>query len=312
MSHALARRLVTGALVVAALVLTVVAVTWPHTARDAGTLLVADLRGHALVLLDPTDPASARRIDLPGGPHELLPLPDGRVAVTLEQSGAIALVDLASGEVATVEVGGVPHGLALDGDTLLVTDRADDTIRRFALDGWRELEALPSGAWPHAVGTLPGGDVVVAAAQDGTLTVGGTAQDSGAVTEALAVSPDGRRVAAAAALDGVVSVYDAAGALLAQYEVGGRPVRVAFSPDGRDLAVALSAAGAVAVIRDGVVRTVAAQGVPDGLAFSPDGRILYASDVAGGSVTAVDLVRSSVSAVIAAGESAGALLVLAR
>ena len=54
-----------------ALALAVLAIVWSPE-RAPTPLLVADLRGHALVVLDPADPAAARRIPLPGGPHELL------------------------------------------------------------------------------------------------------------------------------------------------------------------------------------------------------------------------------------------------
>ena len=299
---------VTAALALCALALFAVAAAWPSSARAPEPLLVADLRGHALIVLDPADPAAATRIALPGGPHELLRLPDGRVAVSLEQSGALAFADVARGEVETLEVGGLPHGLALDGRTLLVTDRSVDAVRRFDLDdGMRELAPVPVEAWPHAVAVLPGGGLAVASAQAGTLTLGDTLHETGAMSETVAVAPDGR-VAVAAALDSRVSVYSPSGELLESYEVGGRPVRVAFSPDGRMLAVARSASASVALIEAGEVRSASVAGVPDGLAFSSDGRVVYASDVYGGRITAVRASDGHVLAVIEAGRGTGAIL----
>ena len=75
-----------------------------------GRLLVADLRGRALIVVDLAQAAEPLRIALPGGPHELLELPDGRIVASLEQSGALAVVDLASGAVERIETGGLPHG----------------------------------------------------------------------------------------------------------------------------------------------------------------------------------------------------------
>ena len=49
-------------------------------------------------------------------------------------------------------------------------------------------------------------------------------------------------------------------------------------------------------------------GVPDGLAFSADGALLYASDVFGGAVTAIDLDRNAVLAVMQVGQGTGAML----
>ena len=294
----------------AAAVFLAAGILWPSGASTTDPLLVADLRGHALVIVDPTDPGAARRIPLPGGPHELLRLPDGRVVASLEQSGTLALVDIDTGVVETVDVGGIPHGLALDGETLLVTDREADSVRRFVIDGWREVAPIPVDTWPHAVGVLPGGSLAVASAQHGTLMIGGDVHVTGPVTETLAISSDRTRVATASAFDGTVAVFSASGEFLEHYEVGGRPVRVLFSPDGRTLAVALSAAHAVVLLRDGSGKRVLVEGVPDGLAFSADGGLVYVSDVFSGGVTAVDTDRSEVVAVLQVGQGTGALLVL--
>ncbi len=294
---------------VLAVALAVFALTWsPGRAPDP--LLVADLRGHALVILDPADPESARSIPLPGGPHELLCLPDGRVLVSLEQSGMLALVDLADGTVEEIKVGGIPHGLAIADGIVFVTDRSVDVVRRFEVDGWRELDPIVTNAWPHAVAVLPDGGLAVTSAHPGAVILDGVGVAVGETTETVAVREDGA-VATAAATDGVVMVMTPDGESLGRWDVGGRPVRVAFAPDGT-LAVALSAAHAVALIDGDVVRQVAVEGVPDGLAFSSDGRIVYVSDVYSGAVTAVDVASGEVRAVLRAGSSTGALLVLAR
>lgn len=278
-------------------------------AAEPHLLVVADLRGQALILVDPTVPETARRIPVPGGPHELLRLPDGRVAVSLEQSGALAFVELVTGEVTRWETGGRPHGLALQPDgVLLVTDREAEALRRFVLESGEELAPLRAEGWPHAVALGPDGEVIVALASADTVQVDGLRLAAPDLAETVAVASDGR-IAAAGALDGVVVVYDRAGGVIQRYEVGGRPVRVIFDASGERLAVALSAAGAVAVIEDGRVRVAPVAGVPDGLAFSPDGRWLYASDVYGGAVSVVDLETLEVAAVIAAGAGTGALLV---
>lgn len=280
-------------------------------------LAVADLRGHALVVGNPRDPASARRIPLAGGPHELVALADGRLAVSLEQAGALAIVDAASGAVETLHIGGTPHGLALMAGTLYVTDRSTNTLRRFTVGSWQELPPLAAGAWPHAVQPLPGGALAVANAAGDTLAIGAHVVTTSHVPETIAVAPDGT-VATAGSLGGAIELFDAGGGLIAHYAVGGRPVRVLFAPDGRTLAAALSADGSIAIVdvHDDVhgdgdgVRRVAVGGVPDGLAFSPDGRWLYAGDEVGGAVSVVDVQRGVVVARFAVGVSAGALLVL--
>lgn len=307
----LAGRALTPSIAAAVVALVAFAFLWSPGGHPE-PLLVADLRGRALVVLDPTHPNDARRIALPGGPHELLRLPGGRVVVSLEQSGLLAVVDLGSGAVEVRDVGGLPHGLALAEGTLLVTDRSDSAVRRFALDPWRELDRVAVDEWPHAVAVLPDGRTAVASAVPGTLTIGDISHLTGATTETVAVSPDGTQVATASAHDGVVSIFSPEGGLLGRYDVGGRPVRVAYAPDGDLLAVALSAGHAVAAIEDGQVTALPVQGVPDGLAFSSDGRWLYVSDVYSGTVTAVDVAERQAAAILRVGEGTGALLALAR
>ena len=299
-----------GLLVLSAVALAVFAVAWSPE-RTPTPLVVADLRGHALVVMDPADPASARSIPLPGGPHELLRLPDGRVLVSLEQSGTLAVVDVSSGAVEEIAVGGVPHGLAVHDGVAFVTDRSANVVRRFEIEGWRELSPVATGATPHAVAVLPDGGLVVTSADPGSVNLDGLDIAVGEMTETVAVREDGA-VATAAATAGAVMLIAPDGEIVGRWDVGGRPVRVAFSPDGATIAVALSAGHAVALIEGGGVRHVTVEGVPDGLAFSSDGRVVYVSDVYGGAVTAVDVASSEVRAVLHGSASTGALLVLSR
>lgn len=282
-------------------------------------LLVADLRGHALLIVDPTRPDDARRIALPGGPHELLRLPDGRVAVSLEQSGSIALVDLDTGMVETLVTGGLPHGLAVqhtsDVDWLVVTDRERGALRRFAIGAtpstWREVESIRAPGWPHAVVARADGAVAVARASDAVLTVDGRDIPVSALPETVALSPDGAHLATAGAVGGEVHVFGWDGSAEVGVQVGGRPVRTVFSPDGSLVAAALSAASGVALVdRAGGVRAVTVAGTPDGLAFSADGARLYVADMAGGHVTVVEVATQRVLAVLSVGRSAGSLMVL--
>ena len=293
----------------------------PSATQAAGgeRLLVADLRGHALVILDPTRPDAARRIPVPGGPHEVLRLPDGRVAVSLEQAGAIAVVDLDSGVVEALAAGGLPHGLALqrdvEGDRLLVTDREHDSVRRFVIGGsvatWREVAPAGMTGWPHAVVARDDGTFAVARARDAVLQIDGREVGVSLLPETVALSPDQTRVATAGATGGAVHIVSWDGTARVDATVGGRPVRTIFSPDGSLVAAALSAASGVALVDlEGGSRTVSVAGTPDGLAFSADGTRLYAADMAGGRVTVVEVASGRTMAVFPVGISAGSLLVL--
>jgi DNA-binding beta-propeller fold protein YncE len=238
-------------------------------------------------------------------------LPDGRVVVSLEQAGAIAIVDPHPGETRTLDVGGLPHGLALLGGALYVTDRSTDRLRRFSTTDWREGAPVSVGAWPHAVARLPDGTLAVANAADDTLIIAEAVVPVSQVPETIAVAADGR-VATAGSLGGVVHLFSRDGAPEGSHEVGGRPVRVLFAPDGDILAVALSSEAAVAMIEGGRVRRIVVGGVPDGLEFSPDGRWLYVGDDARGAVSVIDVGRGAVASRFAAGESAGAVLSVPR
>jgi DNA-binding beta-propeller fold protein YncE len=317
-------RLVSDHILVLAIILAIALVTLAALpsatqAADGEHLLVADLRGSALVILDPTRPEAARRIAVPGGPHELLRLPDGRVAVSLEQAGTIAVVDLESGEVETLSTGGLPHGLALqrdaDSDRLLVTDREHDTVRRFVIGGaastWREVSAVHASGWPHAVVTRGDGTMAVVRASDAVLQIDGREVGVSSLPETVALSPDQARVATAGATGGAVHIVGWDGTGRVDAAVGGRPVRTIFSHDGTLVAAALSATSSVALVdREGGVRTVSVVGTPDGLAFSANGTLLYAADMAGGRVTVVEVASGRTLAVISVGISAGSLLVL--
>jgi DNA-binding beta-propeller fold protein YncE len=66
------------------------------TALDAGTLAIE------------------RRYRLPGGPDDLAFAPDGRLWFTLRFANKVAVLDPASGEYATIDVGRSPHGIFLN------------------------------------------------------------------------------------------------------------------------------------------------------------------------------------------------------
>ena len=289
-------------------------VTWPVAARVGAAdqkdqLLVADLRADELLLVDTGARGVTSRLALPGAPHELLELPDGRVVASIEQHGLLAIADLDSGQIEVVAVGGVPHGLALDGDLLLVTDRDSDQIRRFELGHWNELTPIATARWPHAVAVTSDGRVVVAAALDNVLALGPALIETSELPETVSIASDGT-VATAGALGGELLLVDATGAEQLRVALGGRPVRVLFAPDGRTVAVALSASGQVALVdRAGAVRRIAVPGVPDGLAWNRSGDRLYVSNVSQGGVAVIDVGEGVLVEVIGVGTATGALRV---
>ena len=278
-------------------------------------IAVADLRGSALVFVDPRHPDQARRVPLPGGPHELVLFPDGRVAVSIEQSGQLAIVGR-QGDIELLDIGGLPHGLATDGELLFVTDRSAPAVRRLRLQDWSELPALSADLGPHALAATPSGGLVVANANAATIRIGEITVSGPALPETVAMSPDAGRVATAGASDGLVVLFQLDGTVADRILVGGRPVRVLFDASGRQLAVARSAAGSVVLIRltDGGVdhdlRTIHVGGVPDGLAFDASGSLLFVSDLSTGMVSVIDVSSVRTLSRFDIGESAGAIIVL--
>lgn len=288
-------------------------IAWPtadrvRAADHDAQLLVADLRADELLVVDADRHLVTHRIPLPGGGHELLELPDGRFVVSIEQSGVLAVVDLESEQIIELPIGGTPHGLALDGSVLLVTDRAVDLIRRFELDGWVELEPIATGRWPHAVALTSDGRVAVAAALDDAVRIADQTIEVSALPETVSIAWDGS-IATAGAVGGELHVFDVAGIEELRVALGGRPVRVLFAPDGESIAVALSATGEVALVDlDGTVQRASVPGVPDGLAFDAAGERLYVSDVVGGGIAVLDTDDLELVAVIDAGTATGAIL----
>lgn len=289
-------------------------IAWPTADRVRAAdhdheLIVADLRTDELIVIEPGTGSVVQRIPLPGAPHELLSLPDGRLLASIEQRGLLVAVDIDRATLEEIALGGIPHGLALDGDTVLVTDRDINQVRRFEIGSWRELAPVAVDRWPHAVAVTEAGSLVVAAALGDTLSVGEHAHEVSALPETVSLAPDGA-VATAGAQGGELHVFNPDGTEELQVFLGGRPVRVLFASDGQSIAVALSADAAVALVgRDGTIRRVAIPGVPDGLAFSTDGDRLYVSDVVGGGVAVIDVERAVLSDVWHVGTATGALLV---
>ena len=278
-------------------------------AASSSQLIVADLRADELLLIDTDSALVTARFALPGGAHELLELPDGRIVASIEQAGLLAVVDLDTAEVTPIPIGGTPHGLALAGDVVLVTDRAVSQIRRFEVDGWSELDPIDTGRWPHAIALTEAGELAVAHALDNAISLGADQFEVSELPETIAVASDGT-IATAGAVGGLLHLLDSEGNEVLRVILGGRPVRVLFSPNGAEIAAGREASGEVALIdRSGTVRRTAVPGVPDGLAFSSSGDRLYVSDVVGGGVAVLDTDDLALLEVIEAGTATGAILV---
>ncbi len=211
----------------------------------AGSAWTSNYRSTAVTRLIAGDSAT-EQLPVPGEPHGLAVVADGRIAVTQGRAGEVALLDPQSGDVtAEVAVGGEPHMAAAQGDRLYVVEAAGNQLVEIDPQSASVTRRVPVGMVP----------------------------------ESLAVSPDGRTIAVANSRARSVSLIDVASfTQRSLLMVPGAPVRVAYSPDGRTLAVSLQDQERVALLDAATGRQQALVHVgvlPDGLAFSADGAFLY-------------------------------------
>lgn len=281
----------------------------PHevvVTSDGAQAVVADYGeqqpGHTLTLVDLVNGRALRTLDLAPHqrPHGLALLPDGRLAVTSETSGALLLVDLEAGRVAaelpTAQAASHMVALTPDGARAFVANIGDGSLTAFDLAAGQRLGVVPTGAGAEGVDVTPDGRLVLAANREAdtlSLVDAATLELQAELPTArfplrVKVTPDGRRALLSCALAGVLQVIDlesrgdvarialggepaidAAGLPIPQQ--GPVPVGVLVEPSGRLAFVACSQADLVAVVdleQLAVVRRIATGRQPDGLAWS--------------------------------------------
>lgn len=282
----------------------------PHelaVTADGATAVVADYGdqqpGHTLTLVDLAAARVARTLDLAPHqrPHGLALLPDGRLAVTSETSGALLLVDLQAGRVvAELPTGqAVSHMVAVTpgGARAFVANIGSGNLSAFDLAEGRLLGVVPAGAGTEGVDVTPDGRLVLASNREAdtlSLVDPATLEELAELPTArfpirVKATPDGRRALVSCALAGVLQVIDLeARGELARIELGGEvapdaaqrlipeqgpvPVGVLVEPSGRLAFVACSNADAVVVVdleRLAVQGRFATGRQPDGLGWTP-------------------------------------------
>jgi len=184
--------------------------------------------GSTLSIVDLEEPRELRRIDLAPHtrPHGLAWFAPDRIAVTTEGTRHLVIVDPdAGGVVGAIETGQeVSHMVAVSADATraYVTNIGSGTITALDLVAGRKL-----------------GDV-----------------DTGAGSEALAVTPNGRELWVAARADGEIAIVDTATlAVTARLPLPGIPIRIAITPDGATALVTCAGSGEL-VAYDVATRTL--------------------------------------------------------
>ncbi|MCA0997172.1 YncE family protein [Alloyangia pacifica] len=212
--------------------------------------------------------------------------------VTCQNGEAVSVLDLSTGsEVARWSLPGKPAGIAVAADGRVYTVAPDaKTVRRHGKDGTVEAEVQLDGGPMGAAHDAARGRLFVSdwynarlwVLDDMTLEPQAELQ-AGAAPAGLALSPDGRWLAAAERDADRVSLYDAETLALARTApVGTRPFGLGFAPDGRlfvgnvgsdDVTVLAPASGEV-------LATVAVGARPYGVAFAA-GRAFVTNQYAG-------------------------------
>ncbi|MCA0963967.1 YncE family protein [Salipiger bermudensis] len=204
----------------------------------------------------------------------------GEIAfVTCQTGDAVSVLDLDTGaERARWEVPGKPAGIAVGGGAVFVVSPDSKTVWRYGLSGevtaTAHLDGGPIGAVYH-----PGLDRLFVSdwynarlwALDGTTLEVRAELPAGAAPAGLALSQDGRLLAAAERDADRISLYDPASlALLRSVPVGSRPFGLGFAPDGR-LFVGNVGSNDVTVIAPASGKVLATMSVgerPYGVAFA--------------------------------------------
>jgi streptogramin lyase len=75
---------------------------------------VSNRVGGSLAALDPATLTLQRTYPLPGGPDDMGIAPDGKLWIALRFREQVAVMDAASGDYDTIDVGRSPHGIFLN------------------------------------------------------------------------------------------------------------------------------------------------------------------------------------------------------
>jgi DNA-binding beta-propeller fold protein YncE len=218
----------------------------------AETLLVVRKTDDAIDFMDPGSGLRVASIALGHAPHEVSVSPDGKRAAvtnygTREQPGStLSIVDLEQPrEIRRIDLTPHtrPHGVAwFAADRIAVTTEGTKHLVIVDPDAGRVMKAIETGQdVSHMVAVSTDATrAYVTNIGSGTTTaldlvearkLGDVA--TGAGSEALAVTPNGRELWVAARAAGEIAIVDTATlAVLARLPLSGIPIRIAMTPDG--------------------------------------------------------------------------------
>ena len=268
----------------------------------------------------------------------------GFVYTADEHGNSLSAIDLAAGQVTTLQITISPHNIQVtpDGSRILAVGEpvsdghshghdgaahgATETKGRLLVFDATALAKGPVaevevGAYPaHVVTDLQGHRAFVTNAGDDTVSVVDLVKmtviatvATGSYPHGLRVSPDGREAYVANVQDGSLSVIDTGSlAEVARIPVGTTPVQVGFTPDGSRVYASLRDENRIAVVDTAsrtLVGTVDVGRNPIQVYATPDGRFVYAANQGTDSdpadtVSVIDTATGSVIDTIRTGKGA--------
>jgi len=237
----------------ATIAITLVATVLSAAPVAAETLLVVRKSDDAIDLVDPGSGARLAAVSLGYAPHEVSVSPDGRLAAVTnygsrEKPGStLSIVDLEQPrELRRIDLAphARPHGVAwFAPDRIAVTTEGSKHLLVVEPESGRIVGAIATGQdVSHMVAVDAGRQrAYVTNIGSGTTTALDLASNrklddlaTGAGSEALALTPDGRELWVAARADGHLAIVDTQKLeVTARLPLPGIPIRIVMTPDGR-------------------------------------------------------------------------------
>lgn len=296
-------------------------------AAVADVLVVLNKSDHEAALVNPETYEVMAKLPTGRGPHEAATSPDGRTTYVADygsfavfrqgeqqetRGSTITVLDLRERKVkATFELGGYsrPHGIwvSRDGSRLWVTCEAQQSVLEIDAASGDILKAWKTGQQVShmLVPTADEKKLYVANIGSGSATVIIRATDevktipTGAGTEGIDISPDGREVWVSNRGANTVSVINTStDEVVASFDSGGQmPIRVKFTPDGKQVWVSNARSNSVSVF-DASTRQLLGKVevgvVPVGILMEPNGKRAFVANTNSNQLTVVDVASRKV------------------
>ena len=245
--------------------------------------------------------------------------PDGARSMSAAMALPRSAIDTATDKVKhSIEVGKMPHGLALtpDGRQLLVAVFGTSKVA-FVDTATNQVVGQVPVPSPHNIAISPDGQTAYVAAQKQGETalvildvhkkmqVGAVPLDK--APRALTFSPDGKALYfTQAGLDAVQVLNTASHKLVGQVAVGASPHQPLVTPDGKNVLVVIQGPGELAILNpatDTIRTTVPVGQMPHWIALTPNGHTAYVTNEKDNDLSVVDLATHKVTATIPLGQA---------